>query len=59
MPKGYTETKKSLLDLVKTHTWVSMEASNYVVSKLGYFTYLGDEINLLILGLGHPVTKYQ
>ena len=30
-----------------------------IVSKLGYFTYLGDEINLLILGLGHPVTKYH
>ena len=30
-----------------------------IVSKLGHFTYLGDKINLLILGLGHPVTKYH
>ena len=40
-------------------TWVSMEVIEKMVSKLGYFTYLGDEINLLILGLGHSVTKYH
>ena len=31
-----------------------------IVSKLGYsLTFLGEEINLLLLGLGHPVTKYH
>ena len=38
---------------------MSIEVIVTIVSKLGYFTYLGDEINLLILGLGHLVTKYQ
>ena len=28
-----------------------MEVIVTIVRKLGYFTYLGDEINLLILGL--------
>ena len=36
-----------------------MEVILTIVSKLGYFTYLGDEINLLILRLGDLVTKYQ
>ena len=37
-----------------------MEVIVTIASKLGYFTYLGHEINLLlILGLGHPVTKYH
>ena len=31
-------------------TRMSMEVIVTIVSKLGYFTYLGDEINLLILG---------
>ena len=30
-----------------------------IVSKLGYFTYLGDVSNLLIYGVYNPVTKYR
>ena len=40
-------------------TRVSMEVIVTIVSKLVYFTYLGDEINLLILGWNNPFTKYQ
>ena len=36
-----------------------MEVIVTIVSKLGYFTYLWDVNNLLIEGLGHPVSKYQ
>ena len=46
---------QSLADLsgwkVIEPTWMSMEVTVTIVSKLVYFTYLGDEINLLILGL--------
>ena len=38
---------------------MSMEVIVTIVSKLVYFTYLGDEINLRILGLGHLVRKYH
>ena len=33
---------------LKDYVWVSMEVSKYIVSKLVYFTYLGDVFNLLI-----------
>ena len=36
-----------------------MEVIVTIVSKLGHFTYLGDEINLLILGWNNLYTKYQ
>ena len=47
------------LEFFVIFTWMSMEVIVTIVSKLCYFTYLGDEVNLLILGLGHLVTKYH
>ena len=44
------------LYLTLTHYFTRVSSRNLVtiVSKLGYFTYLGDEINLLILGWTNP-----
>ena len=41
------------------YTRVSMEVIVTIVSKLVYFTYLGDVSNLLIKGCNNPFTKYH
>ena len=61
-PKAFEETpgrKRFVWQAEKKNTRMSMEVIVTIVSKLGYFTYLGDVSNLLILGLGHLVTKYH